>query len=665
MVCEFWCFHSCVYRKMGKTKGKKSRARQNGPTGVPSISYLESEEFAVDGNFSVNIIDSILEKLSSTNSQDKECGACTIANMADQPDFVEALLKCDVVRIIAPLLLDPNFAVRHAVAGALRNLSVCGGHDVSQAMVAQDVMTALVSLFKLYKTEWKPVKEEQKIDSKAEIFLEACNLLWNLCESSNTAVSIFNENSIMTVLLPCLNIEKFGLQISLAVAQCVHIVVEDNPEVSCILSQDSVMQQLLALASLEPKDPAHVLMRILCTGIVLSIHSGKIEECPSTIPSALLQVIDHTFSIPYTADLESLSEGICNLKAEKKNKYREADGLLQKTAAVDEMLTSLDHTLSAKQVALEILTNICFGSDDNDDWDDISSSDNGDEMSMDTEDMTLSAVKLSLNVPCEVHGFIVNQHLLDKVLSQIHIPSKEVAQQVQEISQGKNCLKRLQSVRCRALLCASNIVQGLDTDDLGGTSKLFDLWMNLADLAFKQTDISDNEQLEAATSCMRAVLAKIGEANSVAHFQQMTDSDLKLMTDIYLRTQDPSIKVNIIRIIATIGCLLGNSENFSSPKLIMVIGTFLIECCMKNAELWVTAEALDAIFDVFAEDHLDRIAQEISLVEKLTHLLPHLKGKIKQQQKSLGEHKLVVLTAKSNLIRFIKYKNGMTKNKRS
>lgn len=56
---------------------------------------------------------------------------------------------------------------------------------------------------------------------------------------------------------------------------------------------------------------------------------------------------------------------------------------------------------------------------------------------------------------------------------------------------------------------------------------------------------------------------------------------------------------------------------------------FLLEICSKSSDLWVTAEALDVIFDVFAEDHLDVVAQEIGLVGKLTNLLPALKGKVR------------------------------------
>ena len=48
----------------------------------------------------------------------------------------------------------------------------------------------------------------------------------------------------------------------------------------------------------------------------------------------------------------------------------------------------------------------------------------------------------------------------------------------------------------------------------------------------------------------------------------------------------------------------------------------------KDTDLWVVAEALDAIFDVFGEDHIDAIVREIGLVEKLKTVAPVLKSKV-------------------------------------
>ena len=58
------------------------------------------------------------------------------------------------------------------------------------------------------------------------------------------------------------------------------------------------------------------------------------------------------------------------------------------------------------------------------------------------------------------------------------------------------------------------------------------------------------------------------------------------------------------------------------------IGVFLLEIVCKDSDLWVVAEALDAIFDVFGEDHIDPVVREIGLVEKLNTVAPALKAKV-------------------------------------
>lgn len=56
---------------------------------------------------------------------------------------------------------------------------------------------------------------------------------------------------------------------------------------------------------------------------------------------------------------------------------------------------------------------------------------------------------------------------------------------------------------------------------------------------------------------------------------------------------------------------------------------FLLEICCKENDLRVIAESLDAMFDVFGEDHLDPIVREIQMVEKLKTLLPSLKTQVR------------------------------------
>ena len=67
---------------------------------------------------------------------------------------------------------------------------------------------------------------------------------------------------------------------------------------------------------------------------------------------------------------------------------------------------------------------------------------------------------------------------------------------------------------------------------------------------------------------------------------------------------------------------------FAGLVLAQGIGVFLLEVACKDGELWVVAESLDALFDVFAEDHVDVVAKEIELLQKLRSLVPVLKTKV-------------------------------------
>lgn len=59
-----------------------------------------------------------------------------------------------------------------------------------------------------------------------------------------------------------------------------------------------------------------------------------------------------------------------------------------------------------------------------------------------------------------------------------------------------------------------------------------------------------------------------------------------------------------------------------------MIGKFLLDAAVRDAELWVTAEALDCIYDVFGEDETDKAAYDIDLVNRLRGLAPSLKHKV-------------------------------------
>ena len=81
-----------------------------------------------------------------------------------------------------------------------------------------------------------------------------------------------------------------------------------------------------------------------------------------------------------------------------------------------------------------------------------------------------------------------------------------------------------------------------------------------------------------------------------------------------------------------------------------------METGARDADLKVVAESLDKVFDIFGEDDSDPVFAELRLLPKLAQILPGMKVKMNAQKKGLGESFAVVAMAKTNLQRFIKYK---------
>lgn len=59
-----------------------------------------------------------------------------------------------------------------------------------------------------------------------------------------------------------------------------------------------------------------------------------------------------------------------------------------------------------------------------------------------------------------------------------------------------------------------------------------------------------------------------------------------------------------------------------------LVSTFLLDLSKNETRVWVIAEAIDAIMDIYTEDDIDHIAADIKLVPKLLSIMPHFKNKV-------------------------------------
>ena len=280
---------------MGKTRKNKTRyAAAINPLG--GLNSNDVDEFlnacGEIENSGLGPIEAIRDQLQNANIEEKLNGLQSLAVLTASKDKVQSICQSDLVRIAAPLLCEKEASVRNAAAGALRNLSV-SGTEVCDFLVDQDILTPLLALLKEYALDkdWKPTFDAamcDQMDLHSDVFLQAINLLWNLCESTSTAVETFNQSQLMEDFIRCLDYNVFGLDISISVAQCLLVVSENNPKSWLVLNQH--VPNFLCLLSIMG-EYGHAYLRTLAAGI-LSNAPALAALYAGTILQALSQVLD-------------------------------------------------------------------------------------------------------------------------------------------------------------------------------------------------------------------------------------------------------------------------------------------------------------------------------------------------------------------------------------
>ncbi|XP_076470018.1 HEAT repeat-containing protein 3-like [Babylonia areolata] len=672
---------------MGKKKNKKFAAPRPQPTGallVPTNSHLEDDEIPEN---SPSMITDVLDQLQSAEESTRECGCGTLAAIASQPGALPVLLKNNVVRILAPLVIDPSPCVRHRALGALRNMTVDGGLDVCHDMVLKDVLTPLIALFKQYGTNWEPEKSETKhTDTRLDTFNQAVHVLWNLCEASDVAVTVFNKENLLPLLLPCLEHSVYGYPLATAVAQCLETVTENNAAAVEVCRGDDVLPMLKRLADSADSSSQVLLFKAALMGVLMNVLGGELMSGSSL--SSCVFTLAHILGISSPALIAAYAT-----KKPQQNGVSQMDASGDATDHVhmlaeeecvptDSDYNDLVNTLDAQRVCLELVTNMCCSPEE--EWEEVDSSESGssDEMAGDADmDQDMAADNNNFDPVCvssEVHAAFVANNIMAKV-SQLSLPlSAELEAVLKGRKWGKRISKKLGRLRTHALLCINNLMEAVPVEAVGGVEVLHHLWDTLAQQV-KTTgqsvvkrgepvppppplpphpQPSDPDLLEASTSAMRAVVQKLAHLHS-PKFAQVTVSDVHFLVKL-AEGASSSVQIHVMRIVATIASLLVKSD--PTHAVVQEVGGCLVAAATHSTDLVVVAEALDSLFDVFADDATDPVAQSLQLTEKLRAITPQLKARVRVvQKKSLGENYITVSTARTNLLRFIKYKESQGK----
>ncbi|NXG64723.1 HEAT3 protein, partial [Hemiprocne comata] len=671
---------------MGKSRARRFRRAPFYPTGPELRRDGEGgpeEEPAAE----------LLEKLQHPSAEVREYACASISKLLQQRHVIPAFLQRDVVRCLGPLLMDHSLAVRETAAGALRNLSACGGFEVCDDMVTKDIMTPLVALLKecstgLEANQLSPKKHRDTDKNYIEdIANEAINLLWNVCECNNTAVSIFNKEGCLESVLHYMKKFSTNVDLAISVANCLQAVTEDNPDL--LSSFNASAQQVLETVMLCPESTMkHVLLRTLIASTIWNIKDIIPPGSLGSMVNAILKIFSESLAIdagetiirmneaekdrlklPAEAETEENMHDVTDNCALSEDDMEEIPkGKVRRENDISDLLPSdkwelkeVTALLMAQQTALEIIVNMCCSEDPSDDeWEELSSSDESDLFMENSYNEGSGLLMSPLCLSDEVNSAFLNNLIPKKILEKTAFPNSVALDICMHNPSWKPLIKKLNVVQCRALTCLHSILLVTDMDCLGGASALQSLAQHLSQLIFSKPELpKDTEFLEAITSALRALLQTMASKNIS---QCMTPEQLLALCEAGIHSSNASVRVNVVSILGISGSVLAKGQD--TAETLKMIGKFLLEVAMKESSLVVAGEALDALFDVFADgQEAEKAAVQIKLLPALKEFQPVFKMRMRKEGKGqYSTDQLCVLdNVKMNLRRFIAYQETLGK----
>ncbi|OQR78204.1 HEAT repeat-containing protein 3-like [Tropilaelaps mercedesae] len=577
-------------------------------------------------------IGDLVTGLQSTTVTERASAAAFLCGIASDTTSRHEALRFEIIQAAAPLLLDKAAQVRHCIAGWLRDVSNAGP-EVCETLVQANVLTYLVSLLQeLLQRESASCLER---DQNATL-LDALNILTNLCENSERVVEAITRNRFVHKLFPLLTSRV--IKISLAAGQCLLTITEDNPFLESIfVSERETLESVLHTAG---STPTNLLLKTTVAGIMhnLAAPAAHLPLLIATAKAALEhEIADH---------LTIVMVRVGRLHEVKKSRDLSIENIYDMEKELDLLLLAAYEILQAKKTALELIVNLCYAEDEEEQWDDVEEPDD-DGMSIRSSNST---AVLKEPISAELQAALSSTQLLSAVLNHIGPLDSGMLALFNEYKPARQICKGVHEVRCRALLCIDNLAQSFDLLQAIGPEIIWEISDQLLQIAFatqRTNKARDPELLEAASSACRAVLEALVHTGKTTFAPIFTEEKLMMLCAVLNNASPPTGRANVARIVGTLAIL--------HRPLVIEAGRFLTKVASQDTELRVCSEALDSLIDVFADDSTDTAARQMDLVNEMRLLTPRLKQMIRTSPKNGS--KTLASTCYNNLLRFIQYKS--------
>ncbi|KAF2074873.1 hypothetical protein CYY_003828 [Polysphondylium violaceum] len=649
--------------------------------------------FIMNDNLSSGIQDplKLLEMIDSPETTERDFAFRTVSEFVlDHPSFVTKLSeKVNLLKVMAHLS-DPDVQVRVSAIGTFRNLTIVK-EDIVQSLIDIDIVTSLISILfnslnMIKGCEEKEMKSSKLIEEQ-HVLIQTLALLTNLIELSEKLFKRLSDciaPSLVTLFNIILKHQLFVGELIFTISEFLSIITEDNVEICKTIPQEL----LTALFQLVKESPNMSLKLKTMTSITLfnvgSLYSRDLViqgitplllSCFNFTPIQALKelkdMVDQTQVVREQYEKEEKEKEEKELAAINKNAGADENmdqdkemvedvmaysnnnnGEKKKKVKTGEILDEMEkklknsidlwkENLSALQSSIEIFTNILSFEEENgtpqdnpyDDDDKFLDVEDGNTSNNNNEELSSIGKFLSTTTLC--------QNLVVFITSISDIDLSAIAKSCPELVSNLVLLKVIYK---RSITCLSNLLILYIPKDNALQQTLWDLLVKIAGHSI--TTSFDSEVIEMTTSSLWSIM----RFNPSIGFTK--DSEVKSLIELGAKSPS-SVKTNLIGIIGISG-----QNGFCQP-ILGEIGMFLLQCLNKDEPAEIISEALNSIFDVFAESPINTIFNQLNMLQHLEAFVPVIRNKIKLEKKKLDRSLLDRLDeSRINLTRFISYKKS-------
>ncbi|KAF9935958.1 hypothetical protein BGZ65_002853 [Modicella reniformis] len=686
---------------MGKLKNnnKKKQNRHNA-TGMQTAA--EVEEAQALQTVPVEKIMPLLDKLSSIDANERAWAAAGASNLLMYDAATRRLmLSKNLIGALVERLTDSVHEVVVEALGALRNLTVVGGEEVITLIPSLGVM-----IDSILSGPASTSADQEKRKTVWDWADNVISIIWAMSEHSEKALKAINKLNLIPFLMSFMsNIDKVPPKVIVSIGQCIYTLTDDNPDCRAIFVKNpDYIKSFQNILTLTVNAEQELLIKTLACGIIINMRTVIVpqggESDYSEIHNAVLPVLSDTLNY----DLQKASTEAAAAAQVVSAQQKEPDlSKPNQPASTEELaLSAIETRLQTLQLSLELIASICTESvegveeEEEEEWknetadDDDMEADEDEQFETDTNDdkkdsaLDENALRemeqltaASNETPMDLSG-----HPIINILTNIVFPAlinlatpTPLSFPEQEIPTPKTVAPQITAqlamTHLRATEALNNFLLTM-ADAVPGKwwykQKKVDaeqcwtwLFQQASTVAGKGVQVGAEEKgqemrgaiLDAIVGCLWT-LARGLDTNV-----PLSDFHIPALMGAYSSTTSDSMRVK------TIGCLGVIAKRQGAIESNKVIGEFLINVLKNNPTPDACTEALNAIYDVYADAEFDydmpvfvhgNFNQALKgMIKMVRFMVRNIDRRKNKDLRNRADEALM------NLVEFVKYKDNERK----